>query len=97
MPQPTSPYPPPAIALALAARSVALPGSSPAARRRLAVLLAVQAVHPEWSDETVAAQTVRAIDWLAIARHLGVPIPRLQRLDPELLLASLREPTSRSV
>lgn len=81
-------YPPAATAIALAARSHTLPGSRPAARARLALVVAM-GVAEGWSDATRAAHAMREVNWLALARHLGEPIGRLQRLDPTALLAQL--------
>lgn len=88
---PRSPYPPVEVAVALAERSHALPGSSPTARARLAFVVALGAAE-KWSEESQAALALREVDWRAVTRHLvGEPTDRLHRLDPAVLLAWLCE------
>ena len=84
-----SPYPPVEVAVALAERSHSLPGSCSAARARLALVVELGAAAAAWSEATRAAHAMKEVDWLALARHLGVPLDRLQRLDPAVLLARL--------
>ena len=86
---PCSPYPPVAVAIALAARSHALPGCSLDARARLALVVELGTAAAEWSEATRAAHAMREVDWLALARHLGEPLARLQRHNPAVLLARL--------
>lgn len=83
-------YPPVEVAIALAARSHALPGSSPVARARLAFVVAMAAAE-RWSEESQAALALREVDWRAVERFVEVPRARLQRLDPSVLLAWLCE------
>ena len=85
-----SPYPPVEVAVALAERSHALPGSSPVARARLALVVELdEPAAAAWSEATRAAHAMLEVDWLALARHLGEPLDRLQRFDPAVLLARL--------
>lgn len=82
------PYPPVAVAVALAERSHTLPGSPPAARARLAFVVALGRSR-EWSAATRAAHALREVRWDALARHLGEPPESVERLDPAVLLALL--------
>jgi hypothetical protein len=93
-----SSYPPVEVAVALAERSHALPGSSPAARARLAFVAGLDAAEEAgWSEETRAAHVLREVDWLVLARHLGESLDRLQRLDPTVLLARLGRHRDRTI
>ena len=87
-PKRRSPYPPVDVAIALAERSHSLPGSDPAARARLAFVAALGAERG-WSSATRAAHAMREIDWEVLARHLDDLVPRLQSLEPVVLLARL--------
>lgn len=82
---PKAVYPPAALAHAVAAISVALPGAPATARRRLAVVMA-QCDANDWSDATRAALARRATSWLALARWLGRSVRELQSLVPRQVL-----------
>lgn len=83
-------YPPVEVAVALAERSHALAGSNPAARARLAFVVSLGR-EKGWPAVTRAAHAMREINWASIVQHLGESLDRLQRLDPAMLLARLRE------
>ena len=81
--------PSPAVAHAVAAISVLLPGAPENARHRLAAVVAECDTH-NWSDATRAALARRETAWLAVARRLGRSIRDLQRMDAVCLLGLLR-------
>jgi hypothetical protein len=91
-----SPYPPVEVAIALAARSHTLPGSTPAGRARLAFVVKL-GLTENWSEATRAAHALREVDWLATARHFKEPLDRLWRLDPAVLLAWLNPGQDRTI
>ena len=91
-------YPPVEIAIALAERSHAISGCSPVARARLPFVVELgAAAEAGWSEETRAAHAMTEVDWLTLARFLGEPINRLQRLDPAVLLARLHPQRGRTL
>ena len=73
-----SAYPPAAVARAIAAISVALPGAPATARARLAAVLDACDTHDDWSDETRVALVRGATAWLALACLLSRSIRELQ-------------------
>lgn len=81
-------YPPTALAHAVAAISVTLPGTPANARARLAAVVAECDAHG-WSAATRVALSRIATAWLALACSLGRSIPALQAMDSVDLLALL--------
>jgi hypothetical protein len=80
-----------AVAHAVAAISVSLPGAPANARARLAAVVAECNSHDYWSDATQVALLRLATAWLAISCRLGRPLRDIQNMDSADLLAVLRE------
>jgi len=76
-------------AFAIAAISVTLPHAHPTAFARLAVI-ADCCEASDWSPASRVVLARQATNWLAIAHHLGLPIPALQEYEPLALLKMLK-------
>lgn len=78
-----------ALALAVAAISLSLPGAPVNAGRRLAAVMAACDAR-DFSEATRTALARRVTPWLALAFRLGRPICELENMDPTDLLNLLR-------